>query len=93
MFNLTICNIFDAISCSYSPFLSNAKYEIMNVSVKSPVTPRRVYYSSRNICVICEFAFVQTEVTATGQQIERKLTNTKLKLSSELVLTIKKTSN
>ena len=47
---------------------------------EEPQTPRRIYYKA-NICVLCRFAFVQAEVTSTGETIEKKLVNKKLKLT------------
>ena len=51
---------------------------------ESPATPHRLYYSS-NICVLCGFTFVQTEVTATGEQKEIKFINRKLKITQEKI--------
>lgn len=62
------------------------------MEVTSPRTPRKIYYNS-NICVICGFSFIQTEVTATGRTIERNHTNKKLKLSDERVKKIKQVIN
>lgn len=59
------------------------------MDLKSPATPRRVYYLS-NICVICGFSFVQTDITPSGHKVEKKLTNHKLKLTRERVDNIKK---
>lgn len=55
---------------------------------EEPQTPRRIYYKS-NICVLCGFAFVQAEVTSTGETIEKKLFNKKLKLTEEKILAIR----
>ena len=53
----------------------------------SPLTPRRIYLSA-NICVICGFALFHTEITSTGQRIERKSLNIKLKLTDERIQNI-----
>lgn len=55
---------------------------------KSPATPRRLYHAS-NICILCGFAFIQTEVLASGEQKEIKFLNRKLKITKEKVDTIK----
>jgi len=47
---------------------------------EEPQTPRRIYYKA-NICVLCELAFVQAEVTSTGETIEKTLFDKKLKLT------------
>ena len=47
---------------------------------EEPQTPRRIYYKA-NIRVLCGFAFLQAEVTSTGETIEKKLVNKKLKLT------------
>lgn len=59
------------------------------MALKSPVTPRRVYFKS-NICVLCGYAFVQREVTASGETIEKKFFNKKLKLTRDRVVLIQK---
>ncbi|CAC5383779.1 unnamed protein product [Mytilus coruscus] len=59
------------------------------MDLKSPATPRRVYYLS-NICVICGFSFIQTDITPSGHKVEKRLTNKKLKLSKERVDNIRK---
>lgn len=51
------------------------------------LTPRRIYYKA-NICVLCGFAFVQSEITSTGETIERNLFNKKLKLTDDKVKSI-----
>lgn len=55
--------------------------------VKSPVTPRRIYYQS-NICILCGFSFIQTEVLFTGQIVQKKYLNKKLKLTEERIKNI-----
>lgn len=55
---------------------------------EEPQTPRRIYYKA-NICVLCGFAFVQAEVTSTGETIEKKLFNKKLKLTEEKISAIR----
>ena len=47
---------------------------------EEPQIPRRIYYKA-NICVLCGLAFVQAEVTSTGETIEKKLFIKKLKLT------------
>lgn len=54
------------------------------MEVKSPVTPRRIYYQS-NICILCGFSFIQTEVLVTGQTVQKKYLNKKLKLTEERI--------
>ena len=48
---------------------------------EEPQTPRRIYYKA-NICVLYGLAFVQAEVTSTGETIEKKLFNKKLNTSN-----------
>ena len=54
------------------------------MAFRSPLTPRRIYYNS-NICVLCGFAFVQSEVTSTGEKIDKKFFNKKLKLTDQRI--------
>ena len=55
--------------------------------VKRPVTPRRIYYQS-NICILCGFSFIQIEVLFTGQIVQKKYLNKKLKLTEERIKNI-----
>jgi hypothetical protein len=49
-----------------------------------PTTPRRIY-SNTNICRLCAFSFLVTEVSSDGVEEVTKLFNKKLKLTQERV--------
>lgn len=51
-------------------------------------TPRRVYCRN-NICVLCGFSFIQTDINDKGEKIEKKHFTLKYKLTDERVKNIK----
>ncbi|KAL3847092.1 hypothetical protein ACJMK2_018022, partial [Sinanodonta woodiana] len=52
-------------------------------------TPRR-QFSRDSICLLCGFAVIQRDISATGEIVERKLFTYKLKLTTERISTIRK---
>lgn len=53
-------------------------------NIVNPSTPRRIY-SQSNICTLCGFLFIRTEIDEHGRVVEKKFLNKKLKLTDERV--------
>ena len=49
-----------------------------------PITPRRVY-DRDNLCLLCGFSFVHTEISEEGVRKEVKLFKQKLKITDDRV--------
>ena len=59
------------------------------MATESVLTPRRVY-DDQNVCLLCAFPFVHTEISSTGEKHEVKLFKHKLRLTNVRVNNVKK---
>ncbi|CAG2206692.1 unnamed protein product [Mytilus edulis] len=59
------------------------------MATESVLTPRRVY-DGQNVCLLCAFSFVHTEISSTGEKHEVKLFKHKLRLTDVRVNNVKK---
>jgi len=59
------------------------------MSTVDDLTPRRIY-DGQNICLICAFSFIYTEIFSTGVKQEVKLLKQKRRLTEERIDNVRK---
>lgn len=59
------------------------------MSTVGNLTPRRIY-DAQNICLLCAFSFIYTDILSTGEKQEVKLLKQKLRLTEERIDNVRK---